>query len=276
METRSSDTQKKRYNKGGQVSRYEPTQVREIMASPFIKKSFEDVGCLGFCERIQEVGCHAKLTSLFATNFKKDKTTIVGIDFTISTDAISIATGIPNHGEIWFKGMDLDIENYKIFLKPHYKNNPTHIFPFRQLLDRYAPLMKMIMKYFTCEGRFSRMYQYHIRLLMHFTAIKPLNLPHYLFRSLVKMIEKVQRKGKDHQTNLFHHGLVKVMILQNLSEINIPWETFIQSVSFLPATSQPSSQSTPSTPPRPQEVGSYMLFRFEIISWMKSVRSCEA
>jgi hypothetical protein len=100
------------------------------------------------------------------------------------------------------------------------------------------------------------MYQYHIRLLMHFTAIKPLNLPHYLFRSLVKMTEKVQSKGKDHQTNLFHHGLVKVMVLQRLSEINMPWEVFIQSASLMPATSQPSSQITPSTPPRPQEVGS--------------------
>ena len=128
------------------------------MASTFIKKLFEYVGCLGFCERIQEVGCHAKLTSLFATNFKKDKTTIAGVYFIVSTDVIATATGIPNHGEIWFKGMDLDIENYKVFLKPHYKDTPTHIFPFRQLLDRYAPLMKMIMKYFTCEGRFSRLY----------------------------------------------------------------------------------------------------------------------
>jgi hypothetical protein len=98
MQIGSSDTQKKRYNKGGQVSRYEPTQVREIMASPFTKKSFEDVGCLGFCERIQEVCFNAKLTSLFATNFKKDKTTIAGIEFTISTDSIIVATGIPNHG----------------------------------------------------------------------------------------------------------------------------------------------------------------------------------
>ena len=157
------------------------------------------------------------MTSLFATNFKKDKTTIVGVDFTIFTDVIATDTCIPNHGEIRFKGMDLDIENYKVFLKPHYKNNPTHIFPFIRLLDRYAPLMKMIMKYFTCEGRFSRMYKYHIRLLMHFTSIKPLNLPRYLFISLVKMIEKVQRKGKYHKTNLFHHGLVKVMVIQKIS-----------------------------------------------------------
>ena len=113
------------------MSRYEPTEIREIMASLFINKLFEDVGCLGFCERIQEVGCHAKLTSLFATNFKKEKKSIAWVDFTISMDSISIAIGIPNHGEIRFKGMDLDIENYKIFLKTHYKDAPTHIFPFR-------------------------------------------------------------------------------------------------------------------------------------------------
>ena len=65
------------------------------------------------------------------------------------------------------------------------------------------------------------MYQYHRRLLMHFTTIKPLNLPHYLFRSLVKIMEKVQRKGKDHETIFFHCGLVKFMLLQNLSEINV-------------------------------------------------------
>lgn len=92
--------------------------------------------------------------------------------------------------------MDFDIENYKVFLKPYHKNDPTHIFPFKQLLEKYAHLMNMIMKFFTCEGRFSRLYQYHIRLLMHFTTIKPLNLAHYLYKSLVKMTEKVQRKGK--------------------------------------------------------------------------------
>jgi hypothetical protein len=70
------------------------------------------------------------------------------------------------------------------------------------------------------------------------------------------MTKKVQSKGEDHQTNLFYHGLVKVMVLQRLSKINMPWEVFIQSTSLLLATSQPSSQSTPSAPPRPHEVGS--------------------
>ena len=152
--------------------------------------------------------------------------------------------------------MDLDIENYKTFLKPHLKDAPEHIFPFRNLLDKYSPLMKLIMKYFTCEGRFSRFYQYHIRLLMHFTTTKPLNLPHYLFRSLVKMTEKVQSKGKYHHTNLFHHGLVKVIFLHQLLEINMSWETFMKTVASVPTTSPPITQSIPSALTNPKEVGS--------------------
>jgi len=118
METGNNDNKKKNYNKGWKVSRYEPSQVQEIMASPFINKYFQDAGCLGFCEKIQEVGSNFKFTSLFATNFRRDNANIVRVDFIISADAISIATGIPTHGEIWFKGMDLDIENYEPLLKP--------------------------------------------------------------------------------------------------------------------------------------------------------------
>ena len=125
------DNEKKKYNKGGPISRFEPSNMKEINASSYIEKSFEDVGCLGFCERIQEVECHAKLTSIFSTNFRRDKGTIAGIDFIISADAIALTTDIPNQGEIWFKGMDLDIENYKVFLKMHYKDAPIDIFPFR-------------------------------------------------------------------------------------------------------------------------------------------------
>ena len=120
------------------------------------------------------------------------------MDFLVSTEVIASATGIPSQGEIWFKGMDLDIQNYIIFLKPQYKEAPSHVFPSRKLLNKYIPLMNMIMKYFTCEGSFSRLYQYHIRFLMHFTSIKPQNIPNYLFRSLAKMTQKVKNKGRDH------------------------------------------------------------------------------
>ena len=143
------------------------------------------MSCL--CQKVEELGFREKLTSTFATSLRRDKVTIAGLVFTLSAESISIATRIPNNGETWLKCRDIDLENYKMYLKPSYKADPKCIFPFKCLLEMYAPLMKMIMKYFTREGRFSRLYQYHVRLLMHFTSVEALNLPHYLYRSMVKM-----------------------------------------------------------------------------------------
>lgn len=164
--------------------------------------------------------------------------TIDGLVFTISAETIAATTRIPNTGELCFKKRDLDLENYKMYLKPPYKTAPKHISPSRDLLERYAPIMKIIMKYFTCDGRFSRLYQYHVRLLMHFTYVKVLKLPHYLYRSIVKMVEKVLRLGKYHHDNLFHHGLVKILAFHQLAQINLSWDGFIYSTFLLPSPAQ--------------------------------------
>jgi len=80
--------------------------------------------------------------------------------------SISLETILPDNGEYWFKGMSLDIEIYKPFLKTPYIDTHTQLMPFRYLLEKYAPLMKTIMRFFTYEGRFSSLYAYHIHLLM--------------------------------------------------------------------------------------------------------------
>ena len=88
--TKTMDSEKKTYNKGGKNSRYEPTHIHDIIASSFINKSFEYVGCLGFYEKVQQVYYHCELTTLFATNFKRDKTTIAWMDFMVSAEEIGM------------------------------------------------------------------------------------------------------------------------------------------------------------------------------------------
>jgi len=116
------------------------------------------------------------------------------VAFTVSPSIIVDATRIPNVGEKWYKAQDLDEHYYESYIKPKYKNEAKIIFPFRFLEDKYAPMMKIIMKYFTCEGIFSRIYTYHIRLLMHFTRVRMLNLPYFLYRNIEKMAHFVQKK----------------------------------------------------------------------------------
>jgi len=81
----------------------------------------------------------------------------------------------------------LDEHYYEPYIKSRYRNEKKRTFPFRFLEDKYAPMMRIIMKYITREGKFSRLYTYHIRLLMNFTRVKMLNIPYFLFRNIEKM-----------------------------------------------------------------------------------------
>jgi len=113
--------------------------------------------------------------------------TLVGVTFIVSPSIIADATRIPNVGDKWYKTQDLDEHYYEPYIKPQYINEVKRDFPFKFLEDKYVPMMKIIMKYFTCEGKFSRLYTYHIRLLMHFTRVMMLNLPYFLFKNIENM-----------------------------------------------------------------------------------------
>ena len=173
------------------------------------------------------------LTRLFISKLQDNQVTLAGVTFTLSTAIISAATRILDVGEKWFKQGELERHYYEPFIKPRYQNEIKGYFPFSHLLDRYAPMMKIIMKYFSCEGRFSRLYSYDIRLLMHFIRVKMLNIPYYLFHSIDKMTYIVQKRDYEHKMkSLFHHSLIKIIVLYHLKELNIAWSTFIANLIF--------------------------------------------
>ena len=84
--------------------------------------------------------------------------------------------------------------HYEPYIRPSFVKQLSRVFPFRFLKDSYVPLMKLIIKYFICEGHFSRLYAYHIMLLMHFTRVRMMNLPYFMCRNIEKMTTLVQRK----------------------------------------------------------------------------------
>lgn len=204
---------RKRKHKGGKILIYEPSDCNAINSYPFIKQCFEDVHCLEFCKRVSKMGFHEQLTNWVATQLKGEIVVIAGVEFSFSVTSIWLATELPDNGEYWFKGISLDLGHYKPFLKTPYRETHTNLMPFRYLLQKYVPLMKTAMRFFTCEGIFSRLYAYHIRLLMHFTSQKPLNMCNYLSRSISKMSKKIQLKDKENSPSLFHHNLIKTIVL---------------------------------------------------------------
>jgi hypothetical protein len=166
----------------------------------------------------------------FSSHFYGLKTKVGDLEFEVSEASITAATWIPNRGERWFKSMTLNASFSKEFLKPNYQtDNLSKGVPRSHLVEGFDKMLKIIQRYFTCEGRFNMLYQYHIRLVLHFTGKDEMNIPFYLLRSMVKMSDKVQEKSKVVDTSFFHSGLIRMLVMEELMKRNIPWDQFIVS-----------------------------------------------
>ena len=142
-------------NRSGLHKRYEPISTEEVNAHPSVLFNFHEVACLDFCQRVQEVKSFSPLTHLCTLRIREKHFQLAGLDFKFSPRSISKATKIPYIGKKWLKQSHLDLDDYKTFLNLEHIDACPYIFPFSYLLTSYAPLMNIIMNYFTCEGRFS-------------------------------------------------------------------------------------------------------------------------
>jgi hypothetical protein len=88
-------------------------------------------------------------------------------------------------------------------------------------------LVYIIQKFVTCEGRFSIVYLYHIKILQHLKGEKILNMPYYFLKSLSKMSMSIQKQTRNEEKSLYHYGLIKMLIVHQLQEHDITWEQFL-------------------------------------------------
>ena len=83
------------------------------------------------------------------------------------------------------------------------------------LLPPWNEVSLQIMKYITCEGRFSIVYGYHFRLLtelrhqMDLPVENKLSLPYFLLQSLIECATKLKEGTPD---QVAHHGLIKLLV----------------------------------------------------------------
>jgi hypothetical protein len=139
-----------------------------INSEPFFKEEFQRMGCLNFCEKIQREP--PKVDKKIMLNFSGTKTKVGLLDFEVSEKSIFVATKIHDCGEKWFKAMSMNSSFSKEILKIEYKvDNLSKGVRRSHIMEYFDKILRFIQTYFTCEGRFNMVYQYHIRLILHFT-----------------------------------------------------------------------------------------------------------
>lgn len=170
-------TANKNKSKGGERVCIEPRNLDLINSHLEIRVAFEHIGCISFCKKIQSNGHHVQFASTFAFKFKGGRVKLGNLEFVITKKLFLMPQPFlwkektSLRGKSWMYPISRSLWNLSL------KENLTQHFP------TLTNMLKVIRMYFNCEGRFSKVYQYRIRLLMHFNSKKTLHFPYYLFKS---------------------------------------------------------------------------------------------
>jgi len=216
----------------GMISRSEPDDCILVDASASLQLKLQQIGWLMFIKKFH--GHNLEMTRQFASTFDGLRAVIGDFELIIDQQALAEATGLSNTGEQWFKGK-YDKEN---FHWNHFfsRNSPKEFgkgLPVGLLKKKYYEFMLVIMNYITCEGAYSLLQPYHVRLLM-ISEGYTLNLPYFLLKSLKKMSKAYQRTSSPR--SLFHHGLICIVLKYQLAKHHLSWNKFLSKIQLTDET----------------------------------------
>ena len=133
------------------------------------------------------------MAEAFSLSFDGSKALIGKEEFMMDETLIVEVNELPRTGEKWLKTTITKYVEFKSYLKPEHRRVVwKKSVPSTWLEERWQQLLKAIVVYITCEGRYNRAMIYHFKLMNHFTRKRPLNFPFYLHRILAKMAHQVK------------------------------------------------------------------------------------
>jgi hypothetical protein len=212
--------------------RYEPGSIQDLEATPEYNACREMFRSRGWHKCFEKFRGHdSSISLLFAQGFDRRVTRFRDIVMEVTEQTIAAATGLPQTGEKWFKKQNLPISERNWFLKKKYHDADwSKGVPRAWLKEEWKKPLIFLQRYLTCEGRYNLTFTYHIRILQHFAQGKEMNFPYFLWRSLKKMCEVVKRSVVNPEQHLFHHGLIKLLIVTELKVRKNTWNNFIAGI----------------------------------------------
>jgi hypothetical protein len=211
------------------VVRLEPEGVELLEAYPQMAQRFRDVGWFEYLTTFQ--GHDEQVSMDFSLNFDGHEVEIGKMLMLVTEQTIAKACRLVVGGERWWKKEHVVTKFVNQFLLPNKQNsNWRRGVPHSWIRLEWHTALIIIHRYITCEGRFSLVYIYHIRILMHLNGDYPLNLPYFLLKSLTKMSKRVQSLSTNAKSSLFHQVLIKTLVMSALRELQKTWSWLMHSL----------------------------------------------
>ena len=118
------------------------------------------------------------MAEAFSLSFDGSKALIGKEEFLVDGTLIAEVTELPRTGEKWFNTTITKNVEFISYLKPEHRDVVLKkSVPSTWLEERWQQLLKQILVYITCKGRYKRVMIYQFKLMNHFTGRSPLNLP---------------------------------------------------------------------------------------------------
>jgi hypothetical protein len=204
------------------IVRVEPNGNQALLMFDNARQDLADSGWLTFVKRFE--GFNLCVARQFATTFDGCRAKVGDVQLEIDEQFISSATGLSTSGQRWFKNCKVEEVSWTLLFQSRKITSCDRGMPVTMLKQRWHDLLMIIKQFVTCEGRYGLVFLYHLRLLMIFIGY-PLNMPFYFHRSLYKMSKKYKRHKADN--SLFHHGLIRLIVVYQLNLLGDSWKAFI-------------------------------------------------
>ena len=138
------------------VVRFEPSDMKLLDSNPELSAKIETVGWFPFIHKFSDL--KLEVTRVFSLSLADSRVKIADLQFRVDERSVALATSLPLTGERWFKYERMEITEWRQMIK-----NPCQDVSFRTGVPRkyfkkeWRPVLDVIHRYVTCEGRLSRL-----------------------------------------------------------------------------------------------------------------------
>jgi hypothetical protein len=184
---------------------------------------FERAGWVPFLEKIKEH--HEGVSHAFAKSYDGESVHSGEPMLTITKDTIEESIELPSTGDKYFKCIIIDRSLCQKKLKlEHMDPYWTKGISRNWIKEEYWTMLVFLQNFLTYEGRYAVNFLYHLRLLLHFEGGPKMYFPHFLWMSLNEMVRGVKASSKKLETSLYHHGLMKLIVVHELRKQDNSWK----------------------------------------------------
>jgi hypothetical protein len=192
--------------------------------------SYKDLESSGWLVFMQRFECfNLSVAQQFALTFDGCRDKFGDTQLELNEEFLSSTTGLPATGQRWFKNSKVDEVSWPLLFTSRKIVSCDKGMPITTFKPRRHDLLVIVKEFVTCEGQYGLVFLYHLRLLMNLIGY-PLNMPHYLLRSLYNMSKRFKHEKAD--SSLFHHSLIKLIIIHHLNLSGDNWQAFLSRNGF--------------------------------------------